>query len=141
LVTGTYKTQCEITVTASPLGAIGGSFEVTYIQCGTTYTNESHTTSWTVWADAGTTVTVSDPQYTIPDTRYKFDHYDTSNQVTMSEPRTITLVYTELPCGGVVTTSSLGSFDTELASYIVLHIIASTIKPELFDKIIEWIIK
>jgi len=95
-ITGNYKTQYQITVTASPSGAIGGTFKVTYTQCGTTYTNVQKTTLWTEWVDAGTTVTVSEPQDIIngaPDTRYKFDHYDPSNSVTMSQAKTITLFY------------------------------------------------
>jgi len=95
-VTGNYKTQCQITVTASPTEALGGTFKVTYTQCGTTYTDVQKTTSWTDWADAGTTVTVSEPQDIIngsPGTRYKFDSYSPSASVTMNQAKTITLVY------------------------------------------------
>jgi len=95
-VTGNYKTQYQITVTASPSGALGGTFKVTYTQCGTTYTNVQKTTAWTEWVDANTNVTVSQPQDIIngpPDTRYKFDHYDPSASVTMNQAKTITLVY------------------------------------------------
>ena len=111
-VTVNYKTQYEITVTADPIGAVGGSFKVTYTKCGTTYTGVSETTPWTDWADAGYDAIVSDPQYTIPSTMYKFDHYDPSNTVTMNGPRIITLVYIELPYSAV-TTSSLCPFDTD----------------------------
>jgi len=95
-VTGNYKTQYQVTVTATPSGAVGGTFRVTYTQCGTTYTDVQKTTSWMDWVDAGTTVTVSEPQDIIgvsSDTRYKFDHYDPSDSVLMTEAKTITLVY------------------------------------------------
>jgi hypothetical protein len=95
-ITANYKTQYQITVTASPSGALGGTFKVTYTQCGTTYTNVLKTTSWTEWADAGTTVTVSEPQDAIgvsPGMRYKFDYYAPSASATMDQARTITLVY------------------------------------------------
>jgi len=95
-VTGNYKTQYQITVTATPSGAIGGTFKVTYIQCGTTYTNVQRTTPWTEWVDASTNVTVSEPQDIIDvssDTRYKFDYYDPSDSILMTEARTLTLVY------------------------------------------------
>jgi PKD repeat protein len=90
-VTGNYKTQYQITVTASPSGALGGTFKVTYTQCGTTYTNVLKTTSWTEWADGGTTVTVSEPQDIV--NGYKFDSYNPSATVTMDQAKTITLVY------------------------------------------------
>jgi hypothetical protein len=95
-ITANYKTQYHITVTASPAEALGGTFKVTYTQCGTTYTDVEKTTTWTDWADAGTTVTVSEPQDIInggSGTRYKFDHYDPSSSVTMDQAKTITLVY------------------------------------------------
>jgi len=90
------KVQYQITVTASPAGAIGGTFKVTYTKCGTIYTNVPHTTTWTEWVDSGTTVTVSDPQDLVngaPGIRYKFDHYDPSATVTMTGSKTITLCY------------------------------------------------
>jgi hypothetical protein len=95
-ITANYKTQYQITVTATPSGALGGTFKVTYTQCGTTYTNVEKTTPWTDWADAGTTVTVSEPQDIIDvslGTRYKFDYYSPSSSVTMDNTKTITLVY------------------------------------------------
>jgi hypothetical protein len=95
-ITANYKTQYQITVTASPGEAVGGTFKVTYTSCGTVFTNVIKTTSWTEWADASTTVTVSEPQDIIsgsPGTRYKFDHYDLSASVTMDQAKTITLVY------------------------------------------------
>jgi hypothetical protein len=94
--TAEYKTQYQITVTASPGGALGGTFKVTYTSCGTVYTNVQKTTSWTEWVDAGTAVTVSEPQDTITitsDSRYKFDYYNPSNSLTMDTTKTITLVY------------------------------------------------
>jgi len=95
--TAYFKTQHQVTVTASPAGAVGGTFYVTYTQCGTTYTNVMETTAWTEWVDACTTVTVSspeDPIYDGPGTRYTFDHYDPSASVHMNGPTTITLFYT-----------------------------------------------
>ena len=58
---------------------------------GTTYSNVQRTTPWTEWADAGTTVTVSEPQDIV--NGYKFDHYDPSQSVTMTAAKTITLIY------------------------------------------------
>jgi len=98
-VTGYYKTQFKITVTATPSEAIGGTFKVTYTSCGTIYTDVEKTTEWTEWVDADTDVTVSDPQEYVPSeagvsgVRYKFDSYDPSDSVTMTEAKTITLVY------------------------------------------------
>ena len=95
-VTGNYKTQYQITVTASPNDAQGGMFKVTYIQCGTTYTDVQKTTPWTEWVDADTTVTVSEPQDEInvsPGTRYKFNIYYPSASVSMDQAQTIILVY------------------------------------------------
>jgi hypothetical protein len=86
-----WKTQYQITVTASPSGALGGTFKVTYTQCGTTYTNVQKTTSWTEWVDGTTTVTVSEPQDIV--NGYKFDSYTPSATVTMDQAKTITLVY------------------------------------------------
>jgi len=94
--TAEYKTQYQITVTASPSEAIGGQFKVTYTQCGTTYTDVYKITVWTEWIDADTTVTVSEPQTIIsglPGTSYKFESYNPSNTVTMDQAKTITLVY------------------------------------------------
>ncbi|MCP8304865.1 MAG: hypothetical protein H3Z50_05290 [archaeon] len=97
--TANWKTQYQITFTADPSEALGGTFKVTYTQCGTTYTEVEKTTTWTEWVDAGTTVTVSDPQEYVPSEagvggiRYKFDRYDPLASVTMNEAKTITLVY------------------------------------------------
>jgi len=95
-IIGNYKAQYQITVAASPSQAIGGTFKVTYTQCGTTYVNVEKTTPWTEWVDADTTVTVSTPQDVINvslGTRYKFDHYDPSASVTVDGAKTITLIY------------------------------------------------
>jgi hypothetical protein len=89
-VTANYLTQYQVTVTASPSAAIGGTFSVTYTKSGTTYTNEQHTTTWTSWTDASTTVTVSNPQSTY--NGYDFSSY-TNNQATMNSAQTITLNY------------------------------------------------
>jgi hypothetical protein len=93
--TAEYKTQYQITVTASPSGALGGTFKVTYTQCGTTFTNVLKTTSWTEWTDGTTTVTVSEPQDIV--NGYKFDSYNPSATVTMDQAKTITLVYKAIP--------------------------------------------
>ncbi|MEM3070846.1 MAG: hypothetical protein QW638_08145 [Candidatus Bathyarchaeia archaeon] len=100
LVNATYKTQYQITVTASPTEALGGDFEVKYIRCGTTYT-EWKETPWTEWVDAGTTVTVSEPQPYVQN--YQFKGYSPSNSVYMNASKTITLIYIQLPVGGVIT--------------------------------------
>ncbi|MBE0519946.1 PKD domain-containing protein [Candidatus Bathyarchaeota archaeon] len=95
-VVGSYKTQYQITVTAIPDEALGGTFKVTYTQCGTTYTDVQQTTPWTEWIDANTTVTVSKPQDVITvssDMRYKFDYYTPSDSVIMDQAKTITLIY------------------------------------------------
>jgi uncharacterized repeat protein (TIGR01451 family) len=88
--------QYQITVTAGPSGAIGGTFKVTYTKNGITYPNVQKTTPWTEWVGAGTTVTVSEPQDIInvsSGMRYKFDSYVPSASVTMTQAKTITLVY------------------------------------------------
>jgi hypothetical protein len=82
--------QYQVTVTASPCGAIGGTFEVTYAMSGTTYTDQLHNTPWTQWTDASTTVTVSSPQS--PYKGYTFSSY-TNNPTNMNSPQTITLIY------------------------------------------------
>jgi hypothetical protein len=95
-VTGTYKKQWQITVTASPSGAIGGTFKVNYTQFGVKYTNEEHTTEWIEWVDHNTWVNVSDPQAIIsgsPGTQYVFDHYNPDYAVKMTDKNTITLCY------------------------------------------------
>ena len=76
-----YKTQYNVTVTASPDETIGGTFNVTYTQCGTTYTNVQKTTTWSNWVDANTNVTLTAPEYLPSDegkngVRYKFSYWD-----------------------------------------------------------------
>jgi hypothetical protein len=96
IITATFAlNQHQITVTASPGGAIGGTFRVTYTKGGITYTNEQHATTWTELVDATTSVTISQPQSSITDggTQYVFDNYNPSATVTMNAPRTITLEY------------------------------------------------
>jgi hypothetical protein len=82
--------QYQLTVTASPSGAIGGTFQITYTQLGTTYTNQPQTTTWMPWVDASTTATVSSSQS--PVNGYAFSSY-INNGVTMNSAQTITLVY------------------------------------------------
>ena len=94
-ITANYKTQYQITVAASPGGTLGGTFKVTYTQCGTTYTSVLKTTSWTEWVDGTTTVIVGEPQDIV--NGYKFDSYNPSAIVTMDQAKTITLIYTAIP--------------------------------------------
>ncbi|MEM3578282.1 MAG: PKD domain-containing protein [Candidatus Bathyarchaeia archaeon] len=89
-----WKTQYEITVTASPSGALGGTFKVTYTQCGTTYANVQKTTPWTEWTDADTVVAVSEPQNIV--NGYQFNQYSPSSSATMTQPKTIILVYVQV---------------------------------------------
>ena len=100
-ITATYTSapaQHTITVNASPGGAIGGTFNVTYTKGGTTYPNEPHNTSWSESVDADSTVTVSSPQDPIiitPDEeQFVFASYSPSASVTMTADKTITLNYT-----------------------------------------------
>jgi len=100
IVTATFvQSQFQITVTASPAEAIGGTFKVTYVKDGETNSEVLKATEWTEWVDAGTDVTVSQPQQYIPSAsgvggvRYNFTQYAPSASVTMTEAKTITLVY------------------------------------------------
>ena len=94
-VTGTYETQYQLSVTASPAGASTGSFMATYTVGGTTYTSQAEATPWTQWVDAGTTVTLSGAQtpITIGTTRYVFASYSEAFPYTMNSAHTITLTY------------------------------------------------
>jgi hypothetical protein len=84
--------QYQLTVTASPSGAIGGTFKITYTQLGTTYSNQQETTTWTSWADASSTATVT--SYASPVNGYSFVSYTpSSGSVTMTAAETITLNY------------------------------------------------
>jgi len=104
--------QYQLTVTASTSGAIGGTFQITYTQLGTTYTNQPQTTTWMPWVDASTTATVSSSQS--PANGYAFSSY-TNNGVTMNSAQTITLVYV----AGITlspTTGNVGSTVTVTAA-------------------------
>ncbi len=89
-----YYDQYSLTVTASQSGAIGGSFQITYTQFGTIYTNQPQTTSFNSWADATTTATVGSPQSLY--NGYTFSSY-TNNPATMNSAQTITLQYKATP--------------------------------------------
>jgi PKD repeat protein len=93
--TASWTHQYQLTVTASPSGAIGGTFSVTYTQGGTPHTNEPHTTTWPGWTDAGTSATVSSPQS--PYNGYTFSSYNPSATVTMDSAKTVTLTYSLPP--------------------------------------------
>ncbi|MGA2683282.1 MAG: NosD domain-containing protein, partial [Candidatus Bathyarchaeia archaeon] len=99
-ITGNYITQYYMTVNATPNGALGGSFQVTYTQLGVLYTNQVKTTTWSDWVDANTTVTVTSPQQYVPSAsgangiRYRFDSYNQSiSSVYMDNAKLITLLY------------------------------------------------
>jgi flagellin-like protein len=100
-----YYHQYSLTVTASPSGAIGGTFQVTYYQFGSQKTNEAHTTAWSSFADASSsqTATVSSPQS--PYNSYLFSTY-TGNGATMSTSRTITINYTPIVGNGNIGSTS-----------------------------------
>lgn len=79
--------QFLLTVTASPSGALGGDFEVTYIQCETTHTDESHTTLWTGWVDTGT---LQDVELEALDVAgYTFDYWDVDTTTVSGNPITV----------------------------------------------------
>jgi uncharacterized repeat protein (TIGR01451 family) len=88
--------QYQITVTASPPEAIGGTFKVSYTKKGILYVNVTQTTPWTEMVDADTYVTVTDPQEII-NNQFKFSHYNPSSSLLMDSNKTITLVYTQIP--------------------------------------------
>ncbi|MGD0978148.1 MAG: archaellin/type IV pilin N-terminal domain-containing protein [Candidatus Bathyarchaeia archaeon] len=111
--TATWRHQYQVTVTASPSGAIGGTFAATYTNSGTTYTNEQHTTSWNQWTDASTTVTASSPQS--PFNGYTFSSY-TNNGATMNSAQTITLVYSRPPQTVTLRPNGAGHY-SELSQY------------------------
>jgi flagellin-like protein len=109
--TASWTHQWRLTVTASPSGATGGTFAVTYTQGGSVHTNEAHATTWIGWADAGTTATASSAQ--TPVGIYAFSSY-TNNGATMNSAQTITLTYTATPMyvatsGEAHSPASLGS--------------------------------
>ncbi|MGA3290183.1 MAG: NosD domain-containing protein [Candidatus Bathyarchaeia archaeon] len=99
-ITGNYITQYYMTVNATPNGALGASFQVTYTQLGVLYTNQVKTATWSDWIDANTTVTVTSPQQYVPSSsgtngiRYRFDSYNQSiSSVYMDNAKLITLLY------------------------------------------------
>jgi FlaG/FlaF family flagellin (archaellin) len=104
--TASWSHQYQLTVTASPSQAIGGTFSVTYTQGGTVHTNEAHTTTWTGWADGGTTATVSSPQS--PFGSYTFGSY-TNNPATMNSGQTISLTYSIQPITITLRPNAAGS--------------------------------
>jgi len=99
-ITGNYITQYYMTVNATPNGALGASFQVTYTQLGVLYTNQVKNATWSDWIDANTTVTVTSPQQYVPSssgtngTRYRFDSFNQSiSSVYMNYSKLITLLY------------------------------------------------
>jgi hypothetical protein len=99
-VNATYKTQYLVTVTASPSEAQGGTFQITFTSCGTTFNNKTGRTPYSVWIDAGTTVTVSNPQQEI--NSYKFQSYSPSNSLYVDGSKIVTLIYAQPPVGGYI---------------------------------------
>ena len=94
------RTCYQITVTASPAGAQGETFKVTYTKCGTTYTNVQKTTPWNEWVDECTWVTLTAPLET--KVKYHFAEWtvdggatysDNTITVHMDGPKTATVVY------------------------------------------------
>jgi len=86
----TYTYQYLVGVIANPVPANGGTFEVTYTESGTTYTDQLQSTPWVQWVDANTKVTVSSPES--PYDGFSFSGY-TNNPVTVNSPQLITLNY------------------------------------------------
>jgi hypothetical protein len=85
-----YYHEYSLTVTASPSGAIGATFNVTYTQFGTTFSTKQQSTTWNSWADAGTTAIVGGAQSTY--NGYTFNGYSTT-LATMNSAQTVTLLY------------------------------------------------
>ncbi len=86
-----YYHQYQLTVTATT-GYTGGTFRITYTEFGTTYTNQQETTTWSSWADAGTTATASSAQSRVNGV-YFTGYTPSSGSVTMNQAQTITLNY------------------------------------------------
>ncbi len=120
-ITPTYYHQYPITVTASPSGAIDGTFSVTYTQFGSVNTNQPQTTTWNSWADASTTITVSSPQS--PYNSHVFTSY-TNNPATMNSAQTITLNYQLRPPPALD-----GSASTNTVSSNTMTITLTTMQP------------
>jgi len=83
-----------LTVTASPNGAIGGSFSVAWTERGV-QKNGTFTTQKSISGDQDTVAEVSHPESPITsgDVRYIFTHYSPSATVTMDFDKTVTLNY------------------------------------------------
>jgi parallel beta-helix repeat protein len=98
-ITGNYLTQFLINVNASAEGANGGSFQITYTQTGTVHTSQLTTTPWSGWVDAGTTVSVTNPQQLIRSnsdptgTQYLFNTYIPAQTLEADAPKNLTLNY------------------------------------------------
>jgi hypothetical protein len=133
-VNATYKTQYLVTVTASPSEARGGTFQITFTSCGTTFNNKTGITPYSVWVDAGTTVTVSNPQQEI--NRYKFQSYSPSNILYINGSKIITLIYAQIyaqpPVGGyIVPTDTLMPASTPSVTTASLLILGLTVAATL----------
>jgi hypothetical protein len=113
-ITGNYITQYYMTVDATPDGALGASFQVTYKQFGILYTNQLKYATWSDWIDANTTVTVTSPQQYVPSSsgtnglRYRFDSFNQSiSSVYMDYAKLITLLY--VPQYSLIVNSQYGT--------------------------------
>jgi hypothetical protein len=119
-VTANCKTQYQITVTASPAGAQGGTFKVTYTKFGTTYTNVQKTTPWTEWVDKCTWVTLTAPLEA--KIKYHFTEWavnsvtysDNTITVHMEGPKTATVVYKDYLGHAKEEINSLRTYVTQL---------------------------
>jgi hypothetical protein len=95
-VTVRYPPAQTLTLTASPAGAVGGTFLATYQLNGVWHTNELHTTAWSTQVDFGTTATISSPQDTIdtdPSDGMRYSYVSGAGSTTMDSDKTITLNY------------------------------------------------
>jgi uncharacterized repeat protein (TIGR01451 family) len=102
-VNATYITQYIATITASPSGALGGTFKVTFTHRGGTFYGKTGVTPYSMWVDSGTWVNVTNPQQSIDS--YEFYFYAPSDRVFIDGSKTITLVYREKkppPVGGTI---------------------------------------
>jgi uncharacterized membrane protein len=130
-ITGNYITQYYMIVNATPNGALGASFQVTYTQLGVVYTDQVKNVTWSDWIDANTTVTVTSPQQYVPSSsgtnglRYRFDSFNQSiSSVYMNYTKLITLLY--VPQYSLTvnsqygTVSSLGWYDNGTSTYASL---------------------
>jgi parallel beta-helix repeat protein len=98
-IKGNYIAQYFITIAATPAGATGGTFQLTYTQLGFVNSAEVEVTPWSGWVDAGTIVTLANPQQLVPNVsgtngwRYNFSSYSPSQSVTTDSAKTINLNY------------------------------------------------